>query len=82
MRAVHNYAYLAPAGAVALVEIPEPGLPGQSQVLVERYLREEARVALRRWMLRIGDSSNSGPGCRKCQSRAASHARSLRLHMG
>jgi hypothetical protein len=39
MRAVHNYAYLAPAGAVALVEIPEPGLPGQSQVLVERYLR-------------------------------------------
>lgn len=34
MRAVHNYAYLAPAGAVALVEIPEPGLPGQFQVLV------------------------------------------------
>lgn len=34
MRAVHNYAYVGPAGAIAAVEIPEPSLPGRFQVLV------------------------------------------------
>lgn len=34
MRAVLNYAYLPPAGAIAVVEIPEPAMPDQSEVLV------------------------------------------------
>ncbi|MFK3973563.1 alcohol dehydrogenase catalytic domain-containing protein [Pseudomonas sp. NPDC087358] len=34
MRAVHNCAYVEPAGAFAVVEIPEPPLPGRFQVLV------------------------------------------------
>lgn len=34
MRAVLNYAYVAPAGAIAVVEMPEPSMPWGSELLV------------------------------------------------